>query len=115
MAKSGGRKGKRLARPRSPAHSKRRIDHFEEVERRLVELEPATSSGRVSYTLKDLRRHIQKIRKALAKQRDRSRLALSKPSVDQDFVDRSVRAQGKLIEELLKKELELFDQTAGAD
>jgi len=109
MTKSGGR----LARLRSPAHSKRRIDHFEEVERRLVEMEPTTPPGRVSYPLKDLRRHIHKIRKALAKQRDRSRLALSKPKVDQIFVDQSVRAQRKLVEELLKMEMELIDQTDG--
>jgi hypothetical protein len=74
-------------------------------------MEPTTPPGRGSYSLKDLRRHIQKIRKALAKQRDRSRLALSKPKVDQIFVDQSVRAQRKLIEELLKMEMELIDQT----
>jgi hypothetical protein len=111
MTKSGGSIRRRRARLRSPAHSKRRIDYFEEVERRLVAMEPTTPPGRGSYSLKDLRRHIQKIRKALAKQRDRSRLALSKPKVDQIFVDQSVRAQRKLIEELLKMEMELIDQT----
>jgi hypothetical protein len=106
---------KRPAPLRSPARSKRLIDNMEEIERRLVELEPAIPLGRISYPLKDLRRHIQKICKALSKQRDRSRRALSKPNVDQDSVDQSVRAQRKLIEELLKKEFELIDRIAGAD
>jgi len=97
------------------SRSKRLIDHIEEVERRLVEMEPALPSDspkRDLYVLRNLRRHIQKICKALTKQRDRSRLALSKPIVDRDFVDRSVRAQKKLLEELLKKEMELIDQVA---
>ena len=64
---------KRPAPLRSPARSKRLIDNMEEIERRLVELEPAIPLGRISYPLKDLRRHIQKICKALSKQRDRSR------------------------------------------
>ncbi len=113
MANSGSKR--RPAQLRFLSRSQRLIDHIEEVERRLAQMEPAPpseSAERDSYVLKNLRRHIQRIRKALGKQRHQSRLALSKPAVDQDFVDRSVRAQRKLLEELLKKEMELVDKIA---